>query len=57
MKAAQAALATNNTAAACASLAALISEANAQAGKKLTIAQASEIVTSTMRIRAALGCS
>jgi hypothetical protein len=56
VKAAQAAVAAGKTASACGSLAALINEANAQAGKKLTAAQASAIVAAAIRIRAVLGC-
>jgi len=57
LDAAQAALAAGNVTAACNNLQALINQANAQSGKKLTAAQANQIITAAKAIRATLGCS
>lgn len=56
LDAAQAALAASNVGAACNNLQALINQTNAQAGKKLTVAQANQIITAANAIRATLGC-
>jgi hypothetical protein len=49
-------IAANDLAGACSSLTALINEANAQSGKKLTVAQANEIITLAMQLQGQLGC-
>lgn len=50
------ALEAGDTATACNSLDSLINHASAQSGKKLTTAQASEIIDTATRIRNAIGC-
>ncbi len=45
-----------NNAAACGQLAAFINELNAQSGKKLTAAQASELTTLALTVLASFGC-
>ena len=57
LSAAQAALGAGNVVAACGDLNALINQANAQSGKKLTVAQANLIITMASAIRVTLGCS
>jgi probable HAF family extracellular repeat protein len=52
-----AALDAGDTATACAELQAFVNHAEAQSGKKLTVAQASQIIAGAQAIRAALGCS
>ena len=52
----QTSLANGDTTAACNELQALINEAQAQSGKKLTGAQAMEIISAAQAIRTALGC-
>ena len=44
------------TTAACGQLKALINQAQAQSGKKLTVGQATAIITAAQPIRTALGC-
>jgi uncharacterized repeat protein (TIGR01451 family) len=56
IQAAIAAVNAQNNANACGDLKALINEANAQSGKKLTAGQAATIVGDANRIRAVLGC-
>lgn len=56
LAAAEAALASGDTASACDSLKALINQSSALAGKKLSVSEASEIVTEATRIRAVIGC-
>ncbi len=56
VNAAQASLAAGNTTDACNELAALINEASAQSGKKLTVAEAAAIIAAATAIRTALGC-
>ncbi|HZH91002.1 MAG TPA: hypothetical protein VEX70_10355 [Pyrinomonadaceae bacterium] len=51
------ALNAGNTAAACAKLADFVNHTRAQSGKKLTAAQATELIDEANSIRAALGCS
>ena len=53
---AQSALGAGDTAAACDNLASFINQANAQSGKKLTAAQASQLTGEAASIRAAIGC-
>jgi dipeptidyl aminopeptidase/acylaminoacyl peptidase len=53
---AQGALAAGDTAAACDNLASFINQVNAQSGKKLTAAQASQLTGEAALIRAAIGC-
>jgi hypothetical protein len=50
------ALQAGDTATACGSLTALINHAQAQSGKKLTVARADEIIALATRIRNAIGC-
>jgi probable HAF family extracellular repeat protein len=52
-----ASLQAGNTGAACGELQAFVNHAQAQSGKKLTVAQASQIIAEAQAIRAALGCS
>lgn len=47
----------NDTAAACSDLADLLSEARAQSGKHLTVAEANAIISAAMQMRSQLGCS
>ena len=49
-------LQSGNTASTCSSLNALIHEAQAPAGKELTVAQANQLVADATRIRAVLAC-
>jgi hypothetical protein len=56
VNAAQASLAAGNTTDACNDLGALINEASAQSGKKLTVAEAAAIIAAATAIRTALGC-
>ncbi|HEX4858523.1 MAG TPA: hypothetical protein VFV17_05855, partial [Usitatibacteraceae bacterium] len=56
LRAAQAAIAAGDISGACGSLQALINQANAQAGKKLTRAQADAIIAAANAIRASLSC-
>jgi len=56
LQAAQTSLANGDTTAACNELEALINEAQAQSGKKLTVAQAMEIITDAKAIRTSIGC-
>ncbi len=56
LNAALADVAANNLAGACSDLGALINEANAQSGKKLTVAQANTIISMAMALQAQLGC-
>jgi hypothetical protein len=56
VNAAQASLAAGNTADTCDQLQALINDASAQSGKKLTVDQAKAIIAAAEAIRAALGC-
>ena len=51
------ALSGNDTATACSDLADLISEAHAQSGKHLTVAQATSIISAATQVRSQLGCS
>jgi Tol biopolymer transport system component len=51
------ALEVGNTAAACVKLADFANHTRAQAGKKLTVAQATQLIDEANSIRAALGCS
>jgi hypothetical protein len=55
-RAAQASLDKGNTSAACNQLQALINEAQAQSGRRLTADQATAIVAAARDLRAALGC-
>lgn len=57
LDAALAALDAGNVTGACNNLQALINQANAQSGKKLTIAQANQIISAANAIRATLGCA
>jgi probable HAF family extracellular repeat protein len=52
-----AALDAGDTATACAELQAFVNHAEAQSGKKITVAQATQIIAEAQAIRAALGCS
>ena len=52
-----ASLQAGNTGAACGELQAFVNHAQAQSGKKLTVAQANQIIAEAQAIRAALGCS
>jgi N-acetylneuraminic acid mutarotase len=52
----QADLAANNTAQACNDLTSFINHVNAQSGKKLTVAQANQLLAAATRIQAVLGC-
>ncbi|MBL8516084.1 MAG: hypothetical protein JNM76_03850 [Betaproteobacteria bacterium] len=56
VKAAASALERGDTAAACGNLKALINHAEAQSGKKLTVAQANQIIATAQAIRVSLGC-
>jgi hypothetical protein len=56
LNAALADVAANNLAGACSDLGALINEANAQSGKKLTVAEANTIISMAMALQAQLGC-
>ncbi|HVF39581.1 MAG TPA: hypothetical protein VM939_06740 [Gemmatimonadaceae bacterium] len=56
LRAALAALAANNTAAACSSLQDFIDHTNARAGKDITAAQAAALIASVTAIRQELGC-
>ncbi len=47
---------TDNISGACDHLTAFINEVNAQAGKKLTLEQAAQLISSANQIKAALGC-
>jgi len=49
-------IAANDLAGACSALASLISEASAQSGKKLTVAQANTIISMAMQLEGQLGC-
>ncbi len=55
-QAALAALAAGLVADACSVLRAMINEARAQSGQRLTVAQAQQIIADTARIRAVLAC-
>lgn len=55
-QAAQAALAAGLVPDACSALGAMINEARAQSGQRLTVAQAQQIIADTARIRAVLAC-
>jgi hypothetical protein len=52
-----AALEAGDTATACSDLQDFVNHAEAQSGKKLTVAQANQIIAEALAIRAALGCS
>ena len=52
-----ASLQAGDVGAACAELQAFVNHAEAQSGKKLTVAQASQIIAEAQAIRTALGCS
>lgn len=56
LEAVVAALATGDTATACSDLAAFVHEVEAQRGKKLTVAQADELLAAAEEIQASLGC-
>ncbi len=56
VKAAIATYQAGDTADTCSTLSALINEAKAQSGKKLTTTQANNIITTANRIRAVIGC-
>ena len=56
LNAALADTAANDLAGACSSLSDLISEANAQSGKKLTVAQANAIIAMAIQLKGQLGC-
>ncbi len=56
LQAVQADLAANNTAQACSDLTAFIEHVNAQSGKMLTVAQASQLLAAARQIQAVLGC-
>ena len=49
-------LASGNTGAACGQLGAFINQAQAQAGKKLTVSQAAALIAAANSAKAALGC-
>ena len=53
---AQAALSAGNTATACARMQDFLNEVKAQAGKKLTAAQANQLISAATQIRTVLGC-
>ena len=55
-QAAQAALAAGLVPDACSVLRAMINEARAQSGQRMTVAQAQQIIADTARIRAVLAC-
>ena len=56
VRAIQGYVAANETASACATLGAFVSEVNAQTGKKLSSAQAASLISQASDIQAALGC-
>lgn len=56
VKAAHAAVSTGDIKAACGNLKALINQAEALSGKKLTVAQANQIIAAAEAIRVSLGC-
>jgi hypothetical protein len=49
-------IASGNGAGACQALTDLINEANAQSGKKLTVAQANQIINQALTLKGQLGC-
>jgi hypothetical protein len=49
-------LQANNTNAACRDLGAFINEVNAQSGKKRTLAEAQQLLSSASQIETAIGC-
>ena len=56
LQAVQADLAANNTAQACSDLTSFVNHVNAQSGKKLTVAQANQLLAAAEQIHAVLGC-
>lgn len=56
LQAATQALGANNTNAACGNMNAFINEVNAQSGKKLTTAQAGQLLASANQIKTSIGC-
>ena len=57
LAAALAAINTGNTATACSTLTAFINEVNAQSGKKITTAEAAQLIAAAIQIQAVLGCT
>jgi hypothetical protein len=56
LNAANASMRRNQTAAACGQFRAFVNEVNAQAGKKIPVAQAQQMIEAAIRISAVLGC-
>ena len=52
-----AAINAGNTATACSNLTAFINEVNAQSGKKISVAEAAQLIAAAMQIQAVLGCT